>query len=102
MRHLRWRKPYLQHREMEVPLPVSPSGGSGVRGGRHDLAQELGVLRVPHCQRTRVPVYFDGEVVPGARSERCAKEDVQGVVEDLERVRIRGRKGTRRVGERGT
>ena len=80
---------------MEVSLPVSPRGGSGVRRGRHDFAQELGILRVPHCQRTRVPVYLDGEVVPGARSERRAEEDVQGVVEDLEGVCVRDRKGTR-------
>ena len=84
---------------MEVPLPVRPDGSSGVGRGRHNLLKDLGVLRVPHRQRTRVPVYFNSEVMPSTRSERCAEEDVERVVKDLERVCVGGGEGACRVGE---
>lgn len=92
---------HLQDTKVEVSdVPVGASRYGGVRDSLGRTLQKAGVARVQRRERARVPVHLDSEVVPGVRRERGAEEDVQRVIEDLERVRVRDWEVASRVRER--
>ena len=75
---------------MKVPLPGGPSGGGEIRRGRSDDRERRGVAREEHGERAARPVDVYGEVVPRAGCEGGREEGGERVVEDFERVCVRG------------
>lgn len=92
---------YLEHAKMKIALSRGPSGGREVRRRLGDDRQRERVLGVQHGERSVRPVNLHREVVPRLGGEGRLEEDIQRVVEDLERVCVRVWERTGRICEWG-